>query len=125
MTDRKLPSWISEYVPRELVDSTLFRFKVELQTVLEYKCDECGFSTKKYLKVCPECDSSLSRVNKKVTIDLLPDVDIDFDVIESQLESLPAQFSFYGMIYSELRLKVSIEERRLNNCRTTQNDHGE
>ena len=111
--NRKIPPWIQEYVPRELVESTLFRFNIELQSVIEHKCNNCDFSTKKYLKQCPNCNNKLTKVHKKVTVDFVPDLDVDIDIIESQLESLPAQISFYGMIYSELRLKVALEERRL------------
>ena len=110
---RKTPYWISEYIPKELVESTLFRFNVELQTVLSFKCVNCDAEFNNNIKVCSECGGVLDRKHKKVTVDLVPDVDLDYEILDGQLQTLPAQYTFYSAVYSELKLKVAIEERRL------------
>lgn len=124
--DRKLPDWISEFIPRDLVDSKLFRFNVELQTVRHFVCKDCGEIYNRDIDKCTKVDdgvmcgcTKLERKFKKVTIDLVPDLDLDYQIIEDQMRDLPAQYAFYSMVYSEARLKVSVEERRFKALKGT------
>jgi hypothetical protein len=111
---KKLPDWIGEFVPKELVQSTLFRFNIELQTVRAFTCKSCGHRHSTKVDDCEKCgSSSITREHKKVKIDLLPDLDLDYDKLEILMQEIPAQYAFYSMVYSEARLKVAIEERRL------------
>lgn len=93
--DRQLPSWIQEHLPAELADSTLFKFHVQLQ-VPEARDAETGKVTYKSLEV-----------------NMLPDLDIDYEMLEHQLSQIPAQYAFWAAIYSELKLGVAIAERKL------------
>lgn len=70
-------------------DSTLFKFKVKLQTLDE------------------------NNKRKQVTVDLLPDLSIEMEILEEQMMDLPAQYIFWSTIYSEARLAVSVAERSL------------
>lgn len=85
MTTKKLPNWINENIPKELLNSTtLFRFKVPLPSTGE-----------------------------KVTVDILPDLDLDYEILEEQMQDIPAQYAYYSTFYSELRLLVARAERNL------------
>lgn len=86
-----LPSWIQANVPEELVTSSLFRFKVSLQV--------------------PDSDDPSKR--KEIEVDILPDLDIDMEILENQMQDIPSQYVFWASVYSELRLAVSLAERKL------------
>ncbi len=48
-----------------------------------------------------------------ITINMLNDLEIEYDKIEEQLEAIPSIFAFYGSIYSELRMNVAVLERKI------------
>lgn len=91
-TGEKLPEWINENVPPELAGSTLFRFLITLQTTEVINGES---------------------VRKSITVDMLPDLDLDMEILESQMEAIPAQFAFWASVYSELKLAVGVAERNL------------
>jgi len=93
--DRNLPVWIQENIPADLVSSTLFRFKVKLQAI-----DSVDPDTKKPKR-------------KEIEVDLIPDLDLDYDILESQMSAIPAQYAFWAAVYSEVRLGVAVAERKL------------
>lgn len=107
-----VPTWISEYVPRELAESTLFRFEVELQAVQSYKCPKCEVEEASPGK-CNDCNKQLRPLYKTITVDLLPDLDLDYEALEEQMQYIPAQYAFWAAMYSEMRCKVAKEERNL------------
>lgn len=121
----KLPEWITEHVPVDLIESSLFRFDVQLQAIEGYICRDCGAIYSQPVKKCVAdaggnhlCNSSSFRAaHKKVTVDLLPDIDLDYDILLDQMQSLPAQYAFWSAVYSEARLKVAVEERRMKAAR--------
>lgn len=88
---RSLPKWIEDNVPQELASSSLFRFDVTLQVV----------------------DPEDPTKKKKITVDVLNDLDIEIDVLEEQMQNIPAQYMFWSSVYSELRLAVAVAERNL------------
>lgn len=88
----KLPAWIEANIPEELVSSALFRFKVTLQIP------------------DPEVEDSKKR---QIEVDILPDLDIDMEILEEQMQDIPAQYAFWASVYSELRLAVALAERKL------------
>lgn len=88
---RSLPKWIEENVPDELADSSLFRFNVALQV--------------------PDHDDPSKK--RQITVDILSDLDIDMEVLEEQMQNLPAQYMFWSAVYSEMRLAVAVAERNL------------
>ena len=91
----KYPAWVEANIPEELVTSTLFRFEVTLQV--------------------PDPDDTSKR--KKITVDILPDLDIDMEILEEQMQDVPAQYAFWASVYSELRLAVALAERKLKKRR--------
>lgn len=48
-----------------------------------------------------------------ITINMMDDLEIDYDQIEEQLQSVASIFAFYGAIYSELRMNVAVLERKI------------
>lgn len=97
MTDRKLPSWIEENVMAvapELRGTTLFRFNVKLQ-------------------VTDGVDDRGRPKQKEFEVDLLPDLDLDYDILEQQMLDFPAQYAFWASVYSEVRMAVGVAERKL------------
>jgi ribosomal protein L40E len=123
----KLPDWIDENLPRELVESTLFRFIIELQTVRSFACRKCGAKHAKKVEQCDavgedgnQCGSTnFIKEHKKITVDMLPDLDLDYELLEQTMQDIPAQYAFYSMVYSEARMKVALEERKLKAVRGT------
>lgn len=119
MTERsekpeKLPAWINEYIPRELVESTLFKFKIKLQTIDYYRCVNCEHKTERQLHQCPDCGKTVFRaVPRRLEVDMLPTLDLDYDLLENQMQDLPAQYAYWAAAYSEARLQVAIDERRM------------
>lgn len=93
--NNRLPAWIDSNLPPELATSSLFRFNVKLQVT----------------EVDPNDQNKLRR--KEITVDLLPDLDLDQQILESQMHDLPAQYSFWASVYSEVRLGVAVAERKL------------
>lgn len=48
-----------------------------------------------------------------ITVDMLDNLEIVYDEIEEQLQSVAPIFAFYGSIYSELRMGVAVLERKI------------
>jgi hypothetical protein len=88
-----LPDWVMENLPKELVESTLFRFDIMLQV---NETDENGANRK-----------------KTITVDILPDLKLDYEELEEQMMRLPAQYAFWAAIYSEVRNSVELMERAI------------
>lgn len=88
---RSLPKWIEDNIPEELASSSLFRFDVTLQVV----------------------DPEDPTRKKKITVDILNDLEIEMDILEEQMQDMPAQYMFWSSVYSELRLAVAVAERNL------------
>lgn len=80
-----------ENLPKELIESTLFRFDIMLQV---NETDENGVTKK-----------------KTITVDILPDLKLDYEELEEQMMRLPAQYAFWAAIYSEVRNSVELMER--------------
>jgi hypothetical protein len=80
--------------------------------------------TKWFTQNIPEevSDSSIFRFSvtigkQTVELDMRSDLDIDYTIIQQQLEDTPSEFAFWAAIYSELKLRVSAKERQLKSCR--------
>jgi len=84
----QLPKWIDENLPEELLGTDLFKFKVNLRAK----------------------DKATGKA-KNIEIDLLPDLVLDRELIEDQMEELPASYIFWSTLYSELRMNVEILSR--------------
>lgn len=80
----RLPKWIEDHVPEEVAGSQLFRFNVKLGN---------GEAT--------------------AEVDILEDIDIDFDLLEQHLEQIPTQYMYWASIYSELKHQVTILETKI------------
>lgn len=76
-------SWFEENIPAELLDSTLFKFVVTL----------------------PNKDV--------VNVDIRTIFNIDMSSIEADLESTPSIIAYLGMIYSEMKCAVTVQDKRV------------
>jgi hypothetical protein len=94
MADTEHRDWILANVPRELINSSLFKFNVKLQVV-------------------EKLDDNNRPVYKVITVDMLANVDIDYETLEESICDIPSQFAFLSAVYSEVRLGVAIAERKL------------
>ena len=94
MADIEHRDWILANVPRELINSSLFKFNVKLQVV-------------------EKLDDDNRPVYKVITVDMLANVDIDYETLEESICDIPSQFAFWSAVYSEVRLGVAIAERKL------------
>lgn len=83
-----LPIWITDNVPTELVNSTVFKFSVKLNSV----------------------DPETKR-NRVINVDILPDLNLDYESLEELMQDLPSQYAFWSAIYSECRNMVALAER--------------
>lgn len=118
MTTDKLPSWIDEHIPRELVESTMFRFKIKLQAIDHYSCTACKHKMEKRLHQCSECNSTkLKAVQRELKVDMAPTLDLDYDLLEEQMQEWPAQYAYWAAAYSEARCQVAVFERQLKATR--------
>lgn len=115
--NEKLPSWISEYVPTELVDSTLFRFDIQSQVIDGLVCRACSLKHIEAVSVCTCGSKEFDRSYRRIKVDMLPDLDLDYEILPDQMQAIPATYAFWAAIYSEIKLKVAIEERRLKAVR--------
>lgn len=113
----RLPPWISEYVPAELVESTLFRFEIQLQAIDCLVCKKCEAKYTTPVAVCPCGSNNFERQYRTITVDLLPDLDLDYEQLPQQMADVPATYAFWATVYSEAKLRVSVEERRLKAVR--------
>jgi len=82
------PKWITENIPQELLGSNFFVFQINLRAV-----------------------DPQTRKPLVITVDLLPDLDVDYEILEQQAEDIPAQYAFWASVYSELRNNVALLER--------------
>ena len=85
---RNLPKWFSTYIPEEISDSSLFRFKV----CIGQKPD---------------------GTNNVIEVDMRADLDIDYGAIQMQLEDVPSEFAYWSAIYSEVKLQTGVLERKI------------
>jgi hypothetical protein len=92
---QKLPPWVDANLPPELATSTLFQFMVKLQATE------------------PDPDHPGKTRRRSILVDLLPDLDLDYDALQEQMSDIPAIYAFWASVYSEARLGVAIAERRL------------
>jgi hypothetical protein len=83
-----LPQWIDENLPEELLGTNFFEFKVNLRA-----------------------RDPKTKKAKNITINLLPDLVLDRELIEQQMEELPASYVFWSTLYSELRCNVEVLSR--------------
>ncbi len=64
---------------------------------------------------------TITMPNKsKIEVDLLADVDPDYDNLIEQLQSLPGQYTYYATLYSELKSQIATFERAVKTRRGKQ-----
>lgn len=91
----KIPPWFERTlaaVAPELMASTLFKFKVKLQVM-----EDDGTGTKP----------------KMLEVNMLPDLELDYENLEQYMQELPAQYAFWAAVYSEVKMGVAVAERKL------------
>jgi hypothetical protein len=85
--NNNLPNWFKEHVPLDISNSSLFYFKIKL------------------------------RNGTEIVINLLDDIDINFEILEEQHERIPAQYIYWAAVYSELRCSVTTLELKIRSKR--------
>lgn len=85
--NKRLPKWIDANISETMATSSVFRFKVQFPNKHEEE------------------------------VDLLADLDIDYDTLEAHLEEIPAQYMFWAAVYSELKSMVAIAEMKIDRRR--------
>ena len=89
---RKQPKWFDEYVPEEVANSTLFKFEVTTGR------DQAGN-------------------DQKISVDMRADLDVDYHLVQDQLEDTPSEFAYWAAIFSELKMQVAKIERMVKTRR--------
>lgn len=84
---RTIPKWVSSNVSEPMASSQIFRFQTKFPN---------------------------GHVEE---IDLFADLDIDYDILETHLEEIPAQYMFWAAVYSELKSMVAIAEMKVDRRR--------
>jgi hypothetical protein len=79
----KQPKWFDDYVPEEVANSSLFKFTVVIGS------------------------------KQKIVVDMRADLEVDYNVIQDQLEDTPSEFAYWAAIYSELKMQVAKIERKI------------
>lgn len=87
--DDNIPAWIKDNLPTDLYNSQLFKFTVSL-------------------RVEDEEDKP-----KKITVNILPVLDVDYETLETEIANVPAQFAYFATVYSEARHQVNLYERAI------------
>lgn len=87
--DEHIPVWIKDNLPTDLYASQLFRITVTLPV------------------------EDKNEKPKKLTIDVLPALEIEYDMLEKALEDMPATFAYFSSVYSEARKQVTLYERAI------------
>lgn len=82
---RPTPPWVSEHIPEELVNSTIFRFRITLP----------------------------GKQPIRAEVDLLADLDVDYEDLEQQMSQIPSIYAYWAAIYSELRRITATLERAI------------
>lgn len=96
MSEKEIPSWFERNlatVAPELLNSTLFKFKVKLQ-------------------ISEDSEDGKSKF-KHIEVNMLPDLVLDYENLEQLMLDLPAQYAFWAAVYSEVRMGVAVAERKL------------
>ncbi len=86
MSKDKTPRWFKDNIPVEVSDSQLFKFAVVLGT---------GDS------------------KQVINVDLTADLDVCYELVQTQIEEVPSQYVYWGSIYSELKLQCAKLERQI------------
>ena len=81
---KPLPRWVRSNISETVATSQIFRFKVRFFNGHEEE------------------------------VDLFGDIDIDYDLLEDHLETIPAQYMFWAAFYGELRSMVAIAEMKVD-----------
>ena len=51
--------------------------------------------------------------DKRIEVDMRADLDIDYSIIQTQLEDTPSEYAYWAAIYSELKMRVAKLERSI------------
>lgn len=111
--------WIESVIPHELLDSKLFKFEITLPSVFQSVCSRCNLLYNSVVTSCQTCNQSdqLTQVHKKITVNMVPDVQLDYDNVEQCLEKIPSQLAYWSAVYAEARLRANYLERAAKTMR--------
>ena len=60
---------------------------------------------------------TIKIADREIEVDMRADLDIDYAIIQSQLEDTPSEFAYWAAMYSELKMQVAFLERKIKNRR--------
>jgi hypothetical protein len=83
----KIPKWFTANLPAELLETSLFKFKIACQN------------------------------GPTIEVDMRPDLDVDYNDVISQLEETPSIFAYWAAMYSEMKMRVALTEREVKRHR--------
>ena len=112
-------SWIDSNVPQEILDSKIFKFEITLPSVFQSVCSACNLLYPSMIPTCQQCGRSdcIENINKKIVVNLVPDVRLSYDNVEKSLEDIPSQYAYWSAVYAETKLRVNQLERTVKTIR--------
>lgn len=93
MMEEHIPAWIRDNIPTDLYASQLFNITVTLRV-----------------------EDSKDKP-KKITVNVLPVLEVEYESVETELTNVPAQFAYFASVYSEARQQVTLYERAIKTRR--------
>ena len=78
----RIPAWYAQTLPDDIIESTIFKFNIVLPN------------------------------GNKIDLDLAPPLDVDYDNVEVQMQEIAAQYAYFGFLYSEIKQRITILERK-------------
>lgn len=114
MSDRPVHQWVTDNVPAELLESSLFVFNISIGSPIARICRTCNLQWPGDVSYCSQCSNTmLDDVFKTVKAEIFPDVNLNYNKIEYQLEQIPSQFAYWATIKAETELYVASLEKQL------------
>lgn len=87
---RRVSKWIRDNIDDDVLHTSIFKFEVTTD-----------------IKI-PQADGS--NIFKTVTVDAMPDANLDEDRLEEELAFAPSQYQFYHGLYSTLRYQSTVAQ---------------
>lgn len=91
--EEHVPAWIRDNIPTELYSTQLFKITVALRV------------------------EDAKEKPKKITVNVLPVLEVEYEAVETELANVPAQFAYFASVYSEARHQVTLYERAIKTRR--------
>ena len=114
MSSRPVNKWVTDNVPPELLESSLFVFNISIGPPIGRICRKCNLQWPGDVSYCSNCNSViLEDIFRTIRAEVFPDVNLNYNKIEHQLEEIPSQFAYWATIKAEAELYVASLEKQL------------